>query len=66
MLWKLNAPSKESSAWWLVLKSRKTKVELMVMGKDMKAFDEFLNSFRPSFKLLLGVVERVTTWSELG
>ena len=45
------------------MKSRKTSVELMVMGKDMKALVvAFFNSFFGSlFKLLPGVVELTAT-----
>ena len=44
------------------MKSRKTSVELMVMGKDMKALVAFFNSlFGSVFKLLPGVVELETT-----
>ena len=61
MLWKLNAPSKESLVPWpmVVLKSRNTRVELMVMGKDMKGVVAFLGPLS-FFKIFLGVVELAT------
>ena len=45
------------------MKSRKTRVELMVMGKDMKALVAFFNLLFGllMFKLLPGVVELETT-----
>ena len=61
MLWKLNAPSKESLVPWpmVVLKSRNTRVELMVMGKDMKGVVAFLGPLS-FFKIFLGVVSLAT------